>query len=784
MTVFLSLLGLIAAMLAVQALILLAHHYQQRTGGILLGAVVGIGMFGVWMFAGVVPVLRLSERLVIPILSVILYSNLLAAILIVYICDGTKAARRLLLLMVATFACTIALQELINALRQIDVVTAFRPLTNELYNRNLRIVVASAVTLVVTFLSVIFMYQLLANRFPAWPRGGRIVAVLALVFLMDGLLFVALGYYGDPRFRLFFTGQFFSKLATAFILAPGIILYVTRVLRRQTEQSREGRPVFDVLSTVTEVDREMTAILTYMVDGLILFTADGKVTRANPAAEKLLGRSLAGLRLDDPTWRLTHADGANLAPNDSPLIRVLRERCAIENEELGIRQPDGTLHILSVNAAPMFDAKNRLHGSLATFRDITQRKRVDEDLAANQDFLKRLIDQVPIGIAVFDRQGSVEHVNQAFLKLLGLDSPNQIVGQFNLFKNKLFTSGDLLKYFVQAFKGKALAIPPKIFDLANNRIADLVGFSLAENGAEPSALKVIAHDLFPLYDRREKVASVVAIISDLTERTRAEHRRQQIAARYQDMVSRISDYLFSAKVEHGSLQYEFCTPAVEKVTGYPEEFFLKDDWFWFTIIDPGDKQRVQQELVKLFERREAQEGVIEYRLRARRGDTRWVQSRFTILRDAQGGVERLIGAVSDITRRKEAEEALRNSINKFRALFESMHDFMVTMDLQGRITYANSNFNQVCDDGSRAFLGKEIYGYLHPDDAGTLAARLRELIDSEKPIRRIEARLRNASGEYLQVFLNAGLQYDEEGRLNGIILVANEIGVHMAAAAP
>ena len=769
----LSLLGLIAAMLAMQAVVLLAHYYQHRMGTMLLGAVAGAGMFGVWMFAGVVPMLRLSEQLAVPLHSVIFYSNLLAAILVVYICDGTKAARRLLLVMMAAFMFTIVLQEIINALRHLETIAVLRPLTNEPYNRNWRIVVAAAVSLVVAFFSVVFMYQLLANRFPAWPRGWRILLVLLIVFLVDGMLFVFLGFGGTARFAMFLTNQFFTKTITALILAPGLILYVQGVLRSQTERGAEGRPVFDVFGTVTEMDREMNTILRHMVDGLILFTLDGTITRANAAAEKLLGRALGGLRLDDPTWRLSRADGAPLPPDDSPLLRVLRERKPIENEEIGIHQAGGVFRILSVNAAPMFDSQNRLRGALATFRDITQRKQIDESLAANQDFLKRLIDQVPLGIAVFDREGLVEHINHAFMKLLGLASPNQVIGQLNLFKDKLFASGDLLKYFVQAFKGRAVSTPPKILDPANARMTETEGFSFAENGHEQSQFKVITYDLFPLYDRREKVTSVVALVTDLTERTKAEHRRQQITARYQDMVSRISDYLFSARVLHGSLKYEFCTPAVERVTGYPEEFFLKDDWFWFTIIDAGDKQRVQQELVKLLERREAHEGVIEYRIRARRGEARWVQSRFTVVRDAAGNVERLIGAVSDITGRKEAEDALRKTISKFRGLIENMHDFVVTMDLQGQITYANATFNQIFDHGGRAVLGKDIYRYVHPDDREQIAGQLRELMASEKPIRRQEIRLRNAQNDYVPLVMNADLQYDENGKLNGMILVAS-----------
>jgi PAS domain S-box-containing protein len=165
-------------------------------------------------------------------------------------------------------------------------------------------------------------------------------------------------------------------------------------------------------------------------------------------------------------------------------------------------------------------------------------------------------------------------------------------------------------------------------------------------------LKVVSHLLFSVRDRHGKVRSVVALVTDLTRRMQAERSREEIEARFQDMVARIADYLFSARVEQGSLKYEFCSPVIEKITGYPEEFFLNDNWFWFKIILLDDQQRVQDELLNLFTQRD-DEGVIEYRIRARGGETRWLQSRFTILRNDKGKVERVIGAVSDAKKRRK-----------------------------------------------------------------------------------------------------------------------------------
>ncbi len=773
----LAILGIILVMLAVEGLVFLAHYWQRRLGTMLLGAFALLSVFSISFFGAVVPLVRLTPTLNIPLLSVVIYANILVGLLTVYSCDGTNYARRFLSVLLGGYALTLIVQELIRFAGPTEAFFAINPLSERLFEPNWRISLASILSLVFSFALVLFLYQYLANRFSTWPRALRIILVLGIVFISDGVFFTIVAFSGHARFQDLLVNQLLIKPAMTLILGPGTALYITRILRAQASPEGEARPVFDVVSRVTEMDREVSSILTTMVDGLIVYNRDGLVTRYNPAAEKLLECSLQGLRLDDPSLRLTLPDGNRLPNADSPLLKALRSRQPIANVELGVRSESGKLRILSVTASPIFDSQNRLRGALATFRDVTQRKEVDESLADSQDFLKRLIEQAPTGIAVFDRTGVAERFNKVYLHLIGIASPNELMEKFNLFKDKLYAEGDLLRYFVKAYKGTSVEIPALGIDLKTRKVLALNELSFAESDAG-GVLKVISHFLYPMYDRSGKVDRVVALISDLTKHTQAEQHRRQIAERYQNMVARISDFLFSAKVEHGSLQYEFCTPAVEKVTGYTEAYYLNDNWFWFTIIDADDKQRVQEELGKLISKREAQEGVIEYRIRARGGETRWVQTRFTFLRDAAGEVERVIGAVSDMTRSKEAEDALRKTVSRFRSLVDSLNDFVISVDLEGKITFANQAFNKIFDQSGRTMIGRDIYRYVHGDDRDLINPKLQELLKMKKPFRHHELRLRRPQDDYIWLSVNADPLYDDAGALNGMMIVAADVSEH------
>jgi len=774
-TIFL-LLGLGLAMLAVEALVFLAHYWQRRFGTMLLGAFALLSVFFISFFAGVVPLVRLTPTFSIPVLSVIVYVNILVALLIVYVCDGTKYARRFLAVLIGGYFLVLILQEVLRWVGPTEAFYAINALPERLFEHNWRISLAAILTLFFAFALVLFFYQLLANLRPSWPRGIRVALVLGTVFILDGLFFTTVAFYGDERWQRFIYTQLLTKSVVTLILAPGASFYITRILREQTSPAGETRPVFDVVSGVTEMDRELQSVLVTMIDGVVIYNRDGLVTRYNPAAERLLDRSLQGLRWDDPSLRFTLPDGTRLSFADSPLLKALRSKQPVENVELGVRQESGKLRILAVNASPILDSQKRMRGALATFRDITQRKEIDESLADSQDFLKRIIEQAPTGIAVFDRTGAAERFNNVYVQLIGLAASAGLMQTFNLFKDKFYAESDLLRHFVKAYKGTSVEIPPLALELQTRKplAPEALRFDAPET-APSGTIKVISHFLYPMYDRAGKVDRVVALVTDLTEHTRAEQNRRQIAERYQNMVVRISDFLFSAKVVESSLQYEFCTPAVEKVTGYTEQYFLNDKWFWFTIIDADDKQRVQDELGKLIAKRDAPEGMLEYRIRARGGETRWVQTRYTFVRDAAGEVERLLGAVSDMTRSKEAEDALRKTVARFRSLLDSLNDFVLSADLEGKITFSNQAFNQMFGQHSRTMIGKDLYRYTHAEDRELIVKRMQELIQTRKPIRAHELRLHKPQGDYLWLRVNVEPLFDDDGAMNSVMIVATDV---------
>jgi len=117
----------------------------------------------------------------------------------------------------------------------------------------------------------------------------------------------------------------------------------------------------------------------------------------------------------------------------------------------------------------------------------------------------------------------------------------------------------------------------------------------------------------------------------------------------------------------GDYAATFIGENITQQLGYTPQEFLKDAGFWANRIHPADAFRVFDELRRLFEQGYH---VHEYRFRHKDGTYRWMHDEMKLVRDAGGNPVEIVGSWLDITARKQAEEALQESQDRYRALFE------------------------------------------------------------------------------------------------------------------
>ncbi|NJM06628.1 response regulator, partial [Candidatus Gracilibacteria bacterium] len=196
------------------------------------------------------------------------------------------------------------------------------------------------------------------------------------------------------------------------LVALTIVLPTARRIRREhqfaLEQNRESEQRYGTL-------------VASLAEGVVLQLADGTIQACNASAERILGLSadqLMGRTSVDPRWRALRGDGSDFPGSEHPAMRVLRSGEPLANVTMGIRKPDGSLTWLAVNAQPLTrPAESAPYAVVTSFFDITEQRRIANELRYQKTLLECLSEAAPDGILVVSPDRRWLYVNERFAQM-------------------------------------------------------------------------------------------------------------------------------------------------------------------------------------------------------------------------------------------------------------------------------------------------------------------------------------------------------------------------------
>ena len=198
----------------------------------------------------------------------------------------------------------------------------------------------------------------------------------------------------------------------------------------------------------------------------------------------------------------------------------------------------------------------------------------------------------------------------------------------------------------------------------------------------------------------------------------------------------------------------YLSPRLKQFLGYEDHELPNARAAWTDRILPDDLADVEETLQACL-RGETDEYEIEYRSRHRDGSVRWIHSHGLVLRDPSGASTRWTGIAWDVTARKQAEDALRQSEENFRALAENAHDGILIAVRDGRHVYANRRAAEMSGYRVDELLETSIGDLAHPDEIPKLMARSKQRLDGGSPPKQYETVLVRKDGTNVPIELTA-----------------------------
>ncbi|MBA3580646.1 MAG: PAS domain-containing protein [Gemmatimonadaceae bacterium] len=215
------------------------------------------------------------------------------------------------------------------------------------------------------------------------------------------------------------------------------------------------------------------------------------------------------------------------------------------------------------------------------------------------------------------------------------------------------------------------------------------------------------------------------------------------------------------------------SPAVRVVFAYGPDEPVDDIEWWTSHIHSEERESVVKGIRQAIAGR-GQFWSAEYRFR--RGDDTYahVFDRGFISRDNAGNAVRMMGTMVDVTDRKLAEQALRDSERRFRSLIENASDAIGIIDAQGRFSYASESYVNVLGFTPAELLGKPVLDYVHEDDLANATSTLERMTTEPGANLHMQLRCRHKDGTW-RVLSSRARNLMHDPAIRGVVAASRDV---------
>lgn len=469
-----------------------------------------------------------------------------------------------------------------------------------------------------------------------------------------------------------------------------------------------------------------------MAQGVIFLDREGQFIEANPAAERILGVTVPRLRestIRDSQWQTIHEDGTPFALNAFPGIAAAQTGQAVHDVVMGVMHPiTQTYRWINIHAIPRFlEGDSEPYQVYVTFDDITERKEAERFLLEKvklQEQFEKTASIVPgmIHVLMQDPSGRMRmpYTSSSIADIYGFQ-PGEVAEDMSPIYNR-FDARDLPMLDASVAESARTMAPWR----AEYR------YHHPQKG-----LRWLSGHSTPV---RETDGSILwyGMIDDITERKQAEERLRESEQKYRELINNMNDTVWVIDFDTSILDVNHAATAI---LGYTREEMLS---MKVSELDTALTPKQIQNLANTMPQDKVQ--VFETLHTTKQGQKIPVEVSSSLV--IYDGRTVIMSIARDITEREQAEKALRENEERYRALIEYAPDGIVLIDADGKFKYTSPSVERIFGYTKEDLPTYDALAMTHPEDQARVLQELAALLEDPGYVPTLQYRFLHKNGEW------------------------------------
>jgi PAS domain S-box-containing protein len=328
---------------------------------------------------------------------------------------------------------------------------------------------------------------------------------------------------------------------------------------------------------------------------------------------------------------------------------------------------------------------------MARVQTLVRLRNTTAALRASEEHHRRLIDILPDAVCLIHPKGQLLAVNSQAVAMLGCASTDDLLNK---------------SIFALTPAQEHERIKQDILTALKAGIIRNAEYVMLKQDGTPLQVELSATVSLGI---NNQPAGLLSVVRDITERKLAQEALQASEERFRQLAHHIREVFWMSNADKSRIIY--VSRAYEEIWGKTCSSLYTSPKSWTDAIHPDDRKLVLENTATKLLTGEYDE---VYRIIRPDGSIRWVQDRAFPIRDAAGNIYRIVGIADDITKRKQAWDALGESEARKRAIMQAALDGIITIDHEGRMIELNSAAEKIFAHSRPKLIGENVMEVIPP----------------------------------------------------------------------